>query len=530
MKKIGILDLGTNIDARWWLHTVGLLERKQWVAVTPQVISVWCRQMGHDVHYATYFGVGDPLDKLPRDLDLVFIAAHTHLAPLAYALGKVYRKQGTRTVLGGPHAKAYPRNSLRHFDHVVLECDRALIADLVDGQYDPPGVVTSGIPYADTPTIEERMPEIRASVYLNERPYIFTTIPMLFSSGCPYSCNFCMDWNSRYRPMSKERLAQDLNFSSNRLPGVKLMFYDPNFGIRFDETMSIFETVPPGKRSPYVFECSMSTLRGRERLERLQETNCLAVAPGIESWTEYNNKAGVGRVSGRDKLVRVVQEIQEIHEYVPFIQANFIMGLDSDSGNEPFELTREFMLRTPFLYPNFSIPMAFHGTPLYDEVRRERRLLKTMPFSFYAMPYLTIVLKHYDPVTFFERMAELFALLVSNRMFRLRLAADSPWFAKFVNSLRIHELSEVLSNLREILKQLQRDPQMVKFHLGVTTAVPDFYLRRYNEQLGRYAEMMPLAESGPFLELEDEVQILPDYQRNRHDSIVSPGPNAMRTA
>lgn len=68
-----------------------------------------------------------------------------------------------------------------------------------------------------------------------------------------------MDWNTTYRPMSKERLKQDLNYASTHLPGVNLMFYDPNFGVRFDETMSLFESVPAGRQSPYVFECSLAS-------------------------------------------------------------------------------------------------------------------------------------------------------------------------------------------------------------------------------------------------------------------------------
>ena len=48
---------------------------------------------------------------------------------LAYALAKLYRREGTLTVIGGPHARSFPADRLRFFDWVVLECDKTLIGE-----------------------------------------------------------------------------------------------------------------------------------------------------------------------------------------------------------------------------------------------------------------------------------------------------------------------------------------------------------------------------------------------------------------
>ncbi|MEE9198904.1 MAG: radical SAM protein, partial [Dehalococcoidia bacterium] len=95
----------------------------------PQTISVWCRELGHQVFYATYFGQKDPKQLLPDDLDVVFISTYTQASALGYALAKLYRREKTLTVIGGPHAKAFPDDCLRFFDVVVRECDKTLIAD-----------------------------------------------------------------------------------------------------------------------------------------------------------------------------------------------------------------------------------------------------------------------------------------------------------------------------------------------------------------------------------------------------------------
>lgn len=499
MKKIGILELIANKAHNLSEHIDRLLVNKQYVGLTPQAIAVWCRQMGHGVHYATYYGLGDPKEKLPNDLDIVFISTHSYLAPLAHALAKVYRMEGTRTVIGGPHAKSFPRDALRYFDLVVLECDKALIADIIGDHYEPQSIISSLKPYDDTPTIEERLPEIKASAFWKGRSFAYSFIPMLASIGCPYTCNFCMDWNSRYRALSSERLTEDLRYASEHLPGVRLFFHDPNFGIRFDEALTLFETIPAERRSPYIMESSLSNLRSPDRLKRLRDTKCQAVATGIESWAEYSDKAGVGKATHREKLDRVIEHLHTIKEHVPYIQVNFVLGLDTDIADEPFELTKEFLLRTPFAFPNVHIPMAFGGTPLYTTFLKEGRILKTMPFTFYSQPYLTLILKNYDPPSYFQKMVDLYSVLTSDKLLRMRLTANIHWIVKALNYHRTFVVGGILTALQETLKRLQTDSHYLAFHSGETQVLPEVYITAYKRQLGRYAELMPIEESQPLL-------------------------------
>lgn len=498
-KKIAILELcaapATNISEQ-----IVAFERKQYVGLTPQAIAVWCRQMGHQVYYATYYGYGDPKAKLPNDLDLVFISTFTYLSALAYALSKAYHMEGTRTVIGGPHAKAFSQDALRYFDLVVLECDRALIGDIVADQFPPHSIISSARPFADVPTIEERLPEIKASVFLRGKPFSYSFIPMLASIGCPYACNFCVDWNNPYQALSAERLAEDLRYASEHLPGVKLMFCDPNFGIRFDETLSIFESIPLQRRNPYAMETSLTNMRSQARLERLRDTKCLAVAPGIESWALYSNKAGVGNASGHAKLDQVVEHLQMIAEYVSYIQANFILGIDADAGNEPFELTKEFVLRMPSVFAGICIPVAYGGTPLQAELSRDGRILKAMPFTFYFTPYLMMILKNYDAITYYKKLADYSSLLVSNHLLRLRLSAKTPGYVKFVNYNRTLTFRAWHAEFRRIVKSLEADPHLRAFHAGETQVLPNFYATEYKRQLGKYAELMPVEESQPVLD------------------------------
>ncbi len=234
--RVGILELLTDVPLTGPLSRVyAACFRKQFVSIGPQVVSVWCRRLGHVVTYATYYGQQDPRSLLPRDLDIVFIAAHTPSALLAYALAKVFRIEKVRTVLGGPHARSFPEDASRFFDFVVTACDCGLVGDILGGHVDPPAILSSGHLLTEIPTVAERRPEIETSAFILGRPGLTTVVPMLTSVGCPYSCNFCVDWNSKYVALSGEQLREDLLYTSEHLPRALVGYHDPNFAVRFDE-------------------------------------------------------------------------------------------------------------------------------------------------------------------------------------------------------------------------------------------------------------------------------------------------------
>ena len=301
---------------------------------------------------------------MPDDLDVVFISTYTQASALAYALAQLYRLDGARTVIGGPHAKSFPDDCRRFFDVVVLDCDKTLVDDIL-GQAPNGETVTSGRQLKDLPTVEERMPELQTSIFSGGKPYISSTVPMLASIGCPYACDFCIDWSNPFALLPLDRLEADLRFIFEKHPKLLVSFHDPNFAVKFDEVFSVLERIPHGKRSYYIMESSLSILRA-SRLEQLRSTGCLYVAPGVESWSAYSNKSGVGsKQADHVKLNQVVDHFRLIREYVPGMQANLMFGLDGDEGDGPAELTKEFMSRA-FCVADYQYP---HSIRWHSSVR-----------------------------------------------------------------------------------------------------------------------------------------------------------------
>jgi radical SAM superfamily enzyme YgiQ (UPF0313 family) len=465
----------------------------------PQAVSAWCRELGHRVTYATFYGQGRLEDALPRDLDVVFLATYTQASTLAYALARIYKRRGARTILGGPHATAFPTDSLRFFDHVVHDCDKPLLSSLLRGELAPGTVASSGHLLEEIPTVAERLPEIATAMFDGGRPNRLSNVPLLASLGCPYRCDFCVDWKNDYVMLPRERLLADLRYVAERLPGVIVSFHDPNFGVRFDEVLDLMEEVPAGRRNPYLMESSLSILRG-PRLHRLKETNCIYAAPGVESWSDYSNKAGVGRAVGERKLEKLVEHFAELHRYVPGLQANFMFGTDGDQGEEPGELTREFIRRLPFVWPTINIPVPFGGTPLYERYLAEDRVLRAMPFAFYYAPYTVARPRHYGILELYDQLIATYGAIASPALLVRRVRSARSAGVKALHVLRTSGAWAELRRLRALRDRIAGDPQLLAFHDGRSDALPAFYRGLLKERLGSYAELFGDDELTPALE------------------------------
>ncbi|MEX2247273.1 MAG: radical SAM protein [Dehalococcoidia bacterium] len=498
--RIGVIELLTGNCATRGLRGIGsYLYTRQYASLMPQAVSAWCREFGHQVHYATFAGRGDPKSLLPADLDIVFVGTNTPASALAYALAKLYRQEHALTVVGGPHARAFPLDCARFFDIVVQQCDKELVRDIVDGACEPGSIVSSDRPLTDLPSVEQRMPEIRKSMFLFGRPNPTTTVGVIASLGCPYTCNFCTDWNNPYVLLPAEKLAADLRYLAEHLPGTRVAFHDPNFAVRFDEVLDVLEQIPPKKRNPYIMESSLTVLKG-SRLQRLKDTNCTYVAPGVESWSGYSNKSGARTKTGHEKMEMVAEEFRAIHEYVQGLQANFIFGLDADEGDEPVELTKEFITRTPFVWPAINIPTPFGGTPFFDDCVSDGRILRSMPFALYYIPHLVTTLKHYDPIGYYERLIDINVHLSSAKLLRKRLGSTRSRSIQLFFLARTSGTRQRVNDFRAIIGALKSDAHMLAFHEGEDVPLPSFYRHEVRRMLGQYASLLSEEDLLPVLD------------------------------
>lgn len=488
--RVTIVDLVTRGPSRaaW-----GRLMLPNFASVMPQVLGVWCEEAGHDVHFVCYTGQGDLDRELSREADVVFVAAYTQTAFLAYAIGNLQRARGAVTVIGGPHARCYPEDAARHFDYVLGFTDRALVRRVLEeraprrsaGQ-----VLTSAGQPSRLPGVERRWRFIEPTL---ARTPVLKMVPMLGSLGCPYTCPFCVDATVDYRPLEMAEVTADLRFLLRKRRRSVVAWHDPNFGVRFDEVMHAIEEAAPAGRIDFLAESSLSIL-SEPRLRRLQANGFRALLPGVESWFDLGGKSKTGASVGLEKVRQVSEHVRTIERYVPYVQANFVLGLDGDHGDEPFELTRRFVDRTPGVFPAFSMLTAFgRGAPLNLELQRAGRVLPT-PFPFLDNNRATNVRPlHYSWPALYDQFIALREHAFSWRAIGRRMSANAGGLPRWLNVVRAVS-SEGFGRLRHdrlVRRRMDEDAGFRRFLDGETTALPRFYVEQLRSELGPWWDALP---------------------------------------
>ena len=485
--RITIIDIISNKPTKRWYSR---MMNPNFANIMPQVIAVWCEQAGHDVRFVTYTGVEDFSNELVNDTDMVFISAFSASALLAYAIGNMYRQRGAVTVLGGPHARCYPEDAVRFFDYVIGLTDKSLITDLLKyaEQRRGPGVsLQAQQQIRELPGVKQRWKFIAPT--LAKTP-LLKLIPMIGSTGCPYTCSFCIDSVISYQSLGYEQMREDLQFVQTQFKHPRVGWHDPNFGVRFDEYLNVIEEVVPSGRIDFVAESSLSLL-SENRLQRLRKNGFKALLPGIESWYDLGNKSKTGKQEGMQKVEQISAHVNTILRYIPYVQTNFILGLDCDEGPEPFELTKRFMQMTPGAYPAFSLFTAYgRAAPLNLELQRAGRVLP-VPFHFLnSTRGMNIKPKNYDWAEFYAYVHDLTAFAHSWEQVRRRFSAGHGMLPKAISALRGATTKKV--RYYALMESMMRNDSAFRAYFeGTSTVLPTFFRERIRADLGPFWAHLP---------------------------------------
>ncbi len=489
--RIGILDLATKAPTRALYSRV---MNANLASIMPQALAVWCEEAGHDVHFICYTGFEDLREELPTDLDLLFVGAFTQSAQLAYAISHMFRQRGVVTVLGGPHARCYPDDARRYFDYVLGFTDKAVLNDVVQdcSRYRPLGIhMTAQRQPNHLPGVRERWKFISST--LSKAATSFQVVPMLGSMGCPYTCSFCIDSVVDYEPMSYDQIQEDLRFLLKRVPNPVVGWHDPNFGIRFDEYLTAIEEAVPAGRIQFIAESSLSLL-SEGNVKRLSKAGFRAILPGVESWYTLGGKSKTRGKQAEEKVRHVSDHLNMIMDHIPYVQVNFVLGLDEDHGAEPFELTKRFLDRTPGAFPAYSLLTAFgEAAPLNLELQQAGRVLG-FPFHFLNNNHaMNVRPKNYAWPEFYDYLIDLSEHSFSWKAIYRRFRANKTALPRWMNVVRAVS-SEGFGRIkyhRQIRKLLDTDPAMRRYFDGESEEIPSFYTDRMQRDLGDFWDFLP---------------------------------------
>ena len=205
-------------------------------------------------------------------------------------------------------------------------------------------------------------------------------------------------------------------------------------------------------------------------------------------------KSKVGSRQAEDRVRHVSDQINMIMRHVPYVQANFVHGLDSDEGLQPFELTKKFIDMTPGVFPGYSLLTSFgRAAPQNLELQFNDRVI---PFPFHFLDNnhaMNVRPLNYTWSEFYDHVIDLtrytFSPKVTGRRFIANRAALPRWL-NFVRGIS-SEGSGRLKTFRALRRRIDTDSSLSAFLSGKSTTVPEYYVNIIRKDLGAMWKWLP---------------------------------------
>jgi hypothetical protein len=236
------------------------------------------------------------------------------------------------------------------------------------------------------------------------------------------------------------------------------------------------------------------------------------------------NKSKTGANQGMAKVRQVSEHVNMLLRYIPYVQTNFVMGIDADAGPEPFELTKRFLDLTPGAFPGYSLLTAFgQAAPLNLSYQKAGRVL---PFPFYFLnnnQAMNVRPKNYAWREFYDHVIDLVGYSFSWRAIYRRLRGTSGIVPRWMNVLRAVSTEGFgrLRYYREIRRRLDADPEFRPYFEQESAELPRFYIDLVRKDLGPLWDWLP-----PGALFHDPYAYLKSQSSRLHtvDELVSPSP------
>jgi radical SAM superfamily enzyme YgiQ (UPF0313 family) len=123
----------------------------------------------------------------------------------------------------------------------------------------------------------------------------------------------------------------------------------------------------------------MDITRDRDLLSRMERSGCAGIFLGIESLDDQDLRA-VDKRQNRASAYR--DAIRALHDHGICVMAGFISGFD-DQDESTVRATADRLQALGVDVPFLSVLTPFRGTPLYDDLLREERVLRDRDWNHY---------------------------------------------------------------------------------------------------------------------------------------------------
>jgi len=446
--------------------------------------------------------------------DLVLVSAMHAQRADAVAILRQARRLGVRTFIGGPWASSDPEGTGLEADHVMVGEAEEVFADIAL-QLEQ-GTAKALYRVSDKPDMSNS-PIPRFDLLQRDR---YTSMPVQFSRGCPFQCEFCdiiTIYGRKPRMKSSEQLIAELDVLRELGWRNELFIVDDNFIGNSKHALQLAKDLKAwGEKYNFPFsfytEASIDLADRPELLAAMVEANFMYVFIGIETPSTEALKGTKKFQNLRKDLLGQVRVIQEAGLWV---LAGFIVGFDSDDETI-FERQREFIERTAIPWAMAGLLQAPPTTALYDRMIAEGRLIHdsesitnfsapnfrtNLPLPILLRGLSSLLFQLYEPKAFFAR-----AFLSLERWgtrpwqkppnmgmtYNLRVLAASIW----TQGIKAEYRAAYWSYLGRVIKTFWRDESKLWMGFTVLLSAHHFviYARQVAEELERSCRALEIKE------------------------------------
>ncbi len=298
--------------------------------------------------------------------DLVAITVETYTARRAYEIAGEYRSRGIPVIMGGIHVTLIPSEVEQYCDsifigdaetiwHLVVEDAR--LGKLKKRYKAAPGIGQIG-------GIKPQRALFKGKGYL--------PISLIqYSRGCRYACNFCAVssyFNKNHYIRRIDEVLEEIVSQERSL----LFFVDDNIGYNHNALKDLCRELIPLKVN-WFSQLSVDVTQDRELLKLMADSGCIGNVIGFESITPGSLR-DAKKTTNLINFSKYQNELKALRDHSLQTWAAFTLGYDSDTYDS-IMATMEFARKSKFMFAAFNILMPYPGTPMYNELKAQERLL-----------------------------------------------------------------------------------------------------------------------------------------------------------
>jgi radical SAM superfamily enzyme YgiQ (UPF0313 family) len=441
--------------------------------------------------------------------DLVMVSAMHAQRTDTLAILRRARSQGVRTFIGGPWASSEPDLLQAEADHVMVGEAEEAFPDIAMALED--GTAQSMYRVIDKPDLSGS-PIPRFDLLRMEK---YGSMPVQFSRGCPFQCDFCdiiTIYGRKVRGKSSAQLIAELDRLRELGWHGEVFIVDDNFignrktSLQLCKDLALWGQAH-GQPFSFYTQASVDLADRTELMEAMVAANFMYVFLGIETPSSDALKASKKFQNLRGDTLSQVRTIQQNGLWV---LAGFIVGFDSDDPTI-FERQHEFIDRAAIAWAMAGMLQAPPTTPLYDRMKAEGRLIEdsegtsnfsapnfrtVMPLPTLLRGLSELLARLYEPKAYFQRALRSLEVwntkpsqkpTESTMMHDVRLLASSIWTQGVKSGYR----RAYWGFLGTLVKRYWNNPAKMWIGLSLLLTAQHFliYSRQVSDELERDCAM-----------------------------------------